>query len=553
MKNRLLLFSLCVLTGINILQAGATELLQDEAYYWVYSNFLDWGYFDHPPMVALYIALSDLVFSEELGVRFVSAILFSCTLYILWCLTDHKHRKNNTGLFLTTALSTALFQIYGFITVPDTPLLFFMVLFLLAYQKILKKGRGKHFLLLSIAMAGLAYSKYTSVLIVLFSLAAAPELLKKRMFWLSIAGALLLFFPHLLWQYHNDFPSIRYHLYERTASRSYKFSYTSMHFLNQIAIIGFTFPVVYHALYKNLKNKAPFQKALNYIVMGFFCFFFVSSFKGPTQAQWTVPISIPLILIAFKHLVENKKARKTFFVLAAVNLCVIAFARVSMAIEGILPMPLETHGNKRWVTELDKETKGTKKLFLNSYQNASLYWFYSKDTATTYNAYNSRKNQFNLLDLETRLTGQKVIQISKKKRGEPARAFPKKKGKLYASDLGSFYSLKNLVFELRKLPEIGEKTNTILFDIYNPYSKNLPLKNLETRLVFKGTDHETLLTLDGHFRSEKKELKALKNTSVRLEYVLPDTPRVEEIVAWELCVRNHPRMAFRKVLQQNLH
>jgi hypothetical protein len=23
--------------------------LDDEAYYWVYSKFLDWGYFDHPP------------------------------------------------------------------------------------------------------------------------------------------------------------------------------------------------------------------------------------------------------------------------------------------------------------------------------------------------------------------------------------------------------------------------------------------------------------------------------------------------------------------------
>ncbi len=51
------------------MQSGLTELQDDEAYYWVYSHFLDWGYFDHPPMTALLIKMGYAIFHNELGVR----------------------------------------------------------------------------------------------------------------------------------------------------------------------------------------------------------------------------------------------------------------------------------------------------------------------------------------------------------------------------------------------------------------------------------------------------------------------------------------------------
>ena len=45
--------------ALGLIQAGTTELLDDEAYYWVFSQHLDWGYFDHPPMTALLIRAED--------------------------------------------------------------------------------------------------------------------------------------------------------------------------------------------------------------------------------------------------------------------------------------------------------------------------------------------------------------------------------------------------------------------------------------------------------------------------------------------------------------
>ena len=66
-NHRFLFYSSWIILGL--IQSRFTELLDDEAYYWVYSKFLDWGYFDHPPMVALLIKLGYSIFQNELGVR----------------------------------------------------------------------------------------------------------------------------------------------------------------------------------------------------------------------------------------------------------------------------------------------------------------------------------------------------------------------------------------------------------------------------------------------------------------------------------------------------
>ena len=54
----------------NLLEAGFTELANDEAYYHLFAERLAWGYFDHPPMTALLVWLGEHLFGGELGVRF---------------------------------------------------------------------------------------------------------------------------------------------------------------------------------------------------------------------------------------------------------------------------------------------------------------------------------------------------------------------------------------------------------------------------------------------------------------------------------------------------
>ena len=53
-KVLLLIVSLSVL---RLVVAFTLELGNDESYYWLYSQKLRWNYFDHPPMIAVWIKL----------------------------------------------------------------------------------------------------------------------------------------------------------------------------------------------------------------------------------------------------------------------------------------------------------------------------------------------------------------------------------------------------------------------------------------------------------------------------------------------------------------
>src|SRR3954471_19946594 len=64
------------LVVLRCLAAGFTPLTFDEAYYWMWSKHLSFGYYDHPPMVALVIRLGTVIAGDtEFGVRLGSVLL----------------------------------------------------------------------------------------------------------------------------------------------------------------------------------------------------------------------------------------------------------------------------------------------------------------------------------------------------------------------------------------------------------------------------------------------------------------------------------------------
>jgi 4-amino-4-deoxy-L-arabinose transferase-like glycosyltransferase len=134
---------------LQVIQAYSTELLDDEAYYWVYSKFPEWGYFDHPPMIAILIKAGTFLFPGELGVRFFIVILNTLTLYIIYRLLE----KKNDRLFYLIACSMAVLQIGGFLAVPDIPLTFFAALFFLLYKNFLRNSSYINGLLLGLTAA----------------------------------------------------------------------------------------------------------------------------------------------------------------------------------------------------------------------------------------------------------------------------------------------------------------------------------------------------------------------------------------------------------------
>jgi 4-amino-4-deoxy-L-arabinose transferase-like glycosyltransferase len=223
---------------VNIVQAAVTELIFDEAYYWYYAQDLAWGYFDHPPMVAFLIKLSSFLFDGELGVRFMSCILGIGTVVFIWLLIDDPKKKQFIPHFYVLMLSVTLLHAYGFLILPDTPLLFFTAVFLWMYKKFLSVPSYLNAVGLGVLMAALMFSKYHAFLVIIFVLLSNLKLVKSKYAWVAVFVSLLCYSPHFIWLYENDFVSIKYHLFERP-NRPYEFmDFTLMFFINIVALFG---------------------------------------------------------------------------------------------------------------------------------------------------------------------------------------------------------------------------------------------------------------------------------------------------------------------------
>ena len=470
---------------INLLQSNYTALFEDEAYYWVWSNKLAFGYFDHPPLVALWIKIGDFFFDRELGVRFFSTISFTIMLIFIWLLIDLKEKWNYVWLFFLLIVSVVFLNVYGFITTPDTPLLLFVAVFLYFYKRFLKSDNWTNTLFLGFSMAAMLYSKYQGILVILFALLSNLALLKNKKFWFASIFGFILFLPHLHWQYVNDFPSFRYHLIERGAKK-YKIEHTLIHFVNQIAIVGITFPVIYMAFFKQ-KIKTRFEKALKYITIGFIVFFFFSSFKSNPQAQWTAAILIPLIVLSFPYLVSHQKARKWLIILGTIQFGIMLIIRVFLANADISPVKLEPHFANKWIPELKDKTKGKPLVFLNSYRNASMYSFYTGIKTHSYSVLGGRKSQYDLSDFENNMQHENVFVVSKFLKKHPF-LIKKKKDILYGYPIQDYTTFQKVKCTIKENPlkiKKGEKLN-FQFKFSNTYNKKINFDHVKFIGVFQG-------------------------------------------------------------------
>ena len=523
-SKNLFVFYIILIFIINVLQGAYTELIDDEAYYWLWSQKLSWGYFDHPPMVALWIKISSLFFSGELGVRFFSAFMFSGTVYFIWLLISDKDKKNHIHLFFLLLTAVVLFNVYGFITVPDTPLFFFVALFLYAYKRFLENDTLKWALVLGFAMAGMLYSKYHGILVIVFVVLSNLNLLKKRSFWIACSVGFILFLPHLIWQYNNNFPSLIYHL--NRSKKLYEFKFTLLHFFNQILIVGLAFPVLYYAFFKS-DFKEKLNKAMLFILVGFIGFFFLSTFKTSTQPQWTVVILIPIIVVTFPYLIKHTKTRKVFIVLGCLNLLALIYVRISLADENLAFYRWETHQNKQWALELKKNTQSLPIVFENSFQNASKYKFYTGVETFSYNNLYYRQNQYDLEGYENKLQGLTVYEVSNNKHGV---FLSKRRNKLfYGSKIDSFLTYGHLKCII-KAPELNfekVKNYTLEFDLINPYNRKINLNTIRFYGVFQTKKHKIthILKLENLIidkLSDGKYLLPNKNHRVQVKIPIPN-------------------------------
>lgn len=486
--HRLLFYTFWIILAL--VQSALTELLDDEAYYWVYSKFLDWGYFDHPPMTAVLIKIGYGLFQNELGVRFLFVVLNALSLLLIEQLIDNK----NPALFYAIVLSVAVLQITGFAAVPDTPLIFFASLFFLWYKKFLYQPSILNSLVLGLITACLLYSKYHAVLVVFFVLLSNPKLLTRYQTYLAGVTAITFFLPHLVWQYQHDWISFRYHLFESNVN-PYKLSFTLEYLAGQILLAGpiagiFILPAAF--LYQ---PKGLFERSLKFTLSGIYIFFLLSSFRGRVEANWTSAAIVPLIILSHNFIQEQKNritiwSLKWLFKLLPITMLLVLCARIVMIVD-VLPLneiKNRFHAWHHWPSEMKQTTMALPVVFQNSYQRASKYWFYSGQTTYSLNWYRERRNNYNFWPIEDSLLGRPVYILDT----HNLDSFPNKMhtgigvvGYKYDSVWSSFAKVKLIAdrkgIDMKRGTSVSIILDAELSQLYRNYIMNRP--NLRTKIV----------------------------------------------------------------------
>ncbi|TSD67838.1 glycosyltransferase family 39 protein [Inquilinus sp. KBS0705] len=415
-NNKAIWYFILCWTVLNAVQAYTLELHGDEAYYWLFAQKLDWGYFYHPPMVAVFIKIGDTLVHNELGLRLITVLTNSLAVYLLWLIV--KNYQVSAKWFILLVSGILVIHVYGFTSTPDAPLFFFAVLFYYYYQKYLVADSWLTAFIIGVIVACLLYSKYHGVLLVGFTVLASLRLFTRKTFYLAILTGLVLYAPHIIWQANHGFPAVNYQLFERTSTSGYDLSFSYVYLAGQL-LLGGVF-ISWFLFYKGFTTKVTdvFTRTLLVNAIGTFAFFLLNTLKVNVQPHYTLIAFIPLlclVLISFKR--QNFNA-VWFYRLAIINIIFILLLRLSL-IAG-LPFvknieALKSYfGFHEWANLVHQKAGNAFVVMDEGFQNPSKYNYYNRTLKGF--AYDSRvygRTMYDIWPMEDSLQHKRVYFLLK--------------------------------------------------------------------------------------------------------------------------------------------
>ena len=407
--------SLLVIVAVgNVFGLFIVGVHTDESYYWLWSQYPDWGYYDHPPMAAWMIAaFSSILGDSKLALRLPAVLAWVSVVWVVFRLSRELFPNPTAGwLGALIVMSLPIFQVGFHIVGPDSPLMLFTALTYYFCWRAAQESSPRYWLLCG-AAAGLALlGKFTAVLlpaIIMLALVIDREhrkQLARPWPWLAAALAALLFVPVVYWNYRHNWASFAYQWGHGTATHKGFSPYKTADYLVQqmSATLPWVFiamaaaSVVYRKQFPAIGSRFP---AL--FVTGFWLplvFFGITGSISTSMHNWPVIAYIPgSILLAGVLTVwiypreEEQRPRKWVKRLAVVTVLLAAslvnLARFPQWV-ALLPKPEAMAGSSvAWVwgwPQLADAIRQTEKnaglpkdcsiLFVRAFNNGDLGYFH---------------------------------------------------------------------------------------------------------------------------------------------------------------------------------
>jgi len=211
-----------ICTILRVAFISRIPLLGAEAYYWEWSRYLDWGYFDHPPMVAFLIRLATLPGGETvISVKLAAVVTGLLTTGVLYVLARDMFGPRPAAAFCCILQILPFYAEVNVVTVPDTPLALFWSLTLLFVYQAACRVRPAFWYAAGGALGLALLSKYHAflmfpcVLLFLVLWRDGRFWLRRKEPWCAALIALLVFSPNAFWNMTHGMRTFQFLLSER--------------------------------------------------------------------------------------------------------------------------------------------------------------------------------------------------------------------------------------------------------------------------------------------------------------------------------------------------
>jgi 4-amino-4-deoxy-L-arabinose transferase-like glycosyltransferase len=297
------------LTALRLVIAAFFPLAFDEAYYWRWSLHLAPGYFDHPPMVAAWIAAGRFFLGDtHLGVRLFFILSALPATWAVWrtaaILTQDRRIAATAALYF----NLTLFILVGtMIATPDTPLLLAASFIALFLAKLIETGKGGWWLAVGAAVGFGLLSKYTalffgpSILIAMLLLPDPRKWLATPWPWIGGVLAFAIFAPTILWNATHDWISFRFQFGRATGAGlhpQYVAEYAG-------ALFGMATPSVFvlgvlglAAIWRGQGTNRNARVILGALIWPLTLYFLWHSLRGRVEGNWVAPVFPALAIVA---------------------------------------------------------------------------------------------------------------------------------------------------------------------------------------------------------------------------------------------------------------
>jgi hypothetical protein len=310
----------------------------DEAYYADMGRHPDWGIYDHPPMIAWWLALELHLSDAQWWLRLPSVLQPMLLAIAVWWVLPRvwPDVDRERALWATLLVALAPLNVWNVLITTDTPLIYFSVLSGLAWLMAARKDDPRWYFVSGLLLACAVLSKYFAFLLG-FAYLVDVALRRKRSAWAGLAIAYACTVPALAlmawWNAGHCWVNVMFNFFTRT--RDAGLSWRMPLLYAATLVYALTPPVLFRLPARGVDAMASDTRTASLLALVPLSFFAAVALVKRIGLHWVLAFVVFAFLPLARRLPMMQLRRLGVFFIAFAALHMAAFIVISR-------LPLET-------------------------------------------------------------------------------------------------------------------------------------------------------------------------------------------------------------------